>query len=117
VGRHYCGKYVSTRSGDPALKTAIDANCDDLRSRSIRCMSLTHVLFFSISTADFPSRLQHGGTNGMVLHTRFTKTSCLLIWMSDHYGDGWDTALLTVRAPDTSNDTFYPNCNQVRNSE
>jgi hypothetical protein len=28
--------------------------------------------------------------------------------------DGWDTAVLTVRAPDLTNDTFHPHCDQVR---
>ncbi len=33
--------------------------------------------------------------------------------MSDHFLDGWDTAVLTVRAPNTWNDTFHPHCHQV----
>ena len=45
--------------------------------------------------------------------SRFNNRSCLLIWMSDHFGEGWDSAVLTVRAPDVSNDTFYPHCDQV----
>lgn len=48
--------------------------------------------------------------------SRYHNRSCLLLWMSDHFGDGWDSAVLTVRAPDTSNDTFYPHCDQVDNN-
>jgi hypothetical protein len=32
--------------------------------------------------------------------------------MSDHFKDGWDTAVLTVIAPDQSNNTFAPHCDQ-----
>ena len=52
--------------------------------------------------------------NGTALiHSRYHNGSCLLLWMSDHFGDGWDTAVLTVRAPDTTNDAFHPHCDQV----
>jgi hypothetical protein len=60
-----------------------------------------------------------GGTllthyNGTTLiHSRYHNGSCLLLWMSDHYVDGWDTAVLTIRAPDSTNDTFHPHCDQV----
>merc|ERR1711998_385736 len=47
--------------------------------------------------------------NGTALiHSRYHNGSCLLLWMSDHFTDGWDTAVLTVRAPDTTNNTFHP---------
>lgn len=48
-----------------------------------------------------------------LIHSRYHNGSCLLLWMSDHYLDGWDTAVLTIRAPDTTNDTFHPHCDQV----
>lgn len=47
-----------------------------------------------------------------LIHSRYHNGSCLLLWMSDHFLDGWDTAVLTVRAPDTTNDTFHPHCDQ-----
>lgn len=50
---------------------------------------------------------------GVQIRSQFRNNSCLLLWMSDHYLDGWDTAVLTVRAPDTTNDTFHPHCDQV----
>ncbi|RYY84684.1 hypothetical protein EON63_08715 [archaeon] len=49
----------------------------------------------------------------MQMRTPYHNQSCLLLWMSDHFGDGWDTAVLTVRAPDLTNDTFHPHCDQV----
>jgi hypothetical protein len=52
--------------------------------------------------------------NGTALiHSRYHNGSCLLLWMSDHFTDGWDTAVLTVRAPDTTNNTFHPHCDQA----
>ena len=69
------------------------------------------------STFEHPE--MHGGMlfhkfrNTNLIHSRFHNGSCLLIWMSDHYLDGWDTLVLTVRAPDQSNDTFHPHCDQV----
>lgn len=57
--------------------------------------------------------LYSSGNNTQLIYSRYHNTSCLLIWMSDHFGDGWDTAVLTVRAPDLSNDTFHPHCDQV----
>ena len=53
------------------------------------------------------------GRNTIDIYTKFHNGSCLLIWMSDHFKDGWDIAVLTVMAPDKSNDTFFPGCNQV----
>lgn len=50
--------------------------------------------------------------NEIQIRTQFQNTSCLQIWMSDHFKDGWDTAVLTVIAPDQSNDTFAPHCDQ-----
>jgi len=61
----------------------------------------------------------HGGTlfhkfrNTNLIHSRFHNGSCLLLWMSDHFLDGWDSVVLTVRAPDTSKDVFHPHCDQV----
>lgn len=51
--------------------------------------------------------------NEVQLRTVYKNTSCLLIWMSDHFQDGWDTAVLTAVAPDLTNDTFQPHCDQV----
>ena len=51
--------------------------------------------------------------NEVQIRTQYRNHSCMVIWMSDHYRDGWDTAVLTVRAPDGSNDTFHPHCDQV----
>lgn len=46
--------------------------------------------------------------------SKYHNGSCMLLWMSDHFGDGWDSLVLTVRAPDTTNDSFSPRCDQVR---
>lgn len=51
--------------------------------------------------------------NEVQIRTRLHNQSCIKIWMSDHFLDGWDTAVLTVIAPDQSNDTFAPHCDQV----
>lgn len=51
--------------------------------------------------------------NEVQIRTRLQNYSCLRIWMSDHFLDGWDTAVLTVVAPDQTNDTFAPHCDQV----
>ncbi len=51
--------------------------------------------------------------NEVQVRTQFHYGSCLIIWLSDHFLDGWDTAVLTVRAPDLTNDTFHPHCDQV----
>lgn len=57
--------------------------------------------------------LLHGDNNGgVVQHSRFHNGSCLLLHLTDHRGDGWDTAILTLRAPDTSQDYFHPHCDQ-----
>ena len=68
----------------------------------------------------FRSPAQYGGSLAMAsnnktveLLSQFHNGSCLLLWLSDHFGDGWDTLVLTVRAPDTSNDSFSPMCSQV----
>ena len=57
--------------------------------------------------------LIHSAGTEIQLRTKFNNESCLRIWMSDHFLDGWDTAVLTVRAPDLTNDTFHPHCDQV----
>lgn len=49
----------------------------------------------------------------VTMRTQLHDESCLLLWLSDHILDGWDNAVLTVRAPDFTNDTFYPGCNQI----
>ena len=54
-----------------------------------------------------------GQQGGVQIRSQFRNGSCLLLWMSDHFLDGWDTAVLTVRAPDLSNDTFHPHCDEV----
>ena len=54
-----------------------------------------------------------GPHGGVQIRSQFRNDSCLRLWMSDHFLDGWDTAVLTVRAPDRSNDTFHPHCDQV----
>lgn len=59
------------------------------------------------------STLIHQVGLGIDMRTPFRNDSCLQLWMSDHYKDGWDTAVLTVRAPDLTNDTFHPHCDQV----
>ena len=56
--------------------------------------------------------LENNGTTA-IIKSRYRNDSCLLIWMSDHFLDGWDTAVLTVRAPDRTVDTFHPHCDQV----
>lgn len=57
--------------------------------------------------------LIHTAQNDIQIRRRMRNDSCLLIWLSDHFLDGWDTAVLTVRAPDLTNDTFHPHCDQV----
>lgn len=57
--------------------------------------------------------LLHGGHRNVQVRTEFNNGSCLVIWLSDHFKDGWDRAVLTVRAPDLTNDTFHPHCDQV----
>lgn len=55
-----------------------------------------------------------GSNNRTVeLLSKYHNGSCLLLWMSDHFGDSWDSLVLTVRAPDTTNDSFSPKCDQV----
>lgn len=56
--------------------------------------------------------LFYTGNNELVIRSQFRQSSCLLIWMADHFRDGWDSAVLTVRSPDKTNDTFYPHCNE-----
>jgi hypothetical protein len=53
------------------------------------------------------------GDNTIDIYTQFHNGSCLNIWMSDHFKDGWDIAVLTVMAPDKTNNTFHPHCDQV----
>ena len=53
------------------------------------------------------------GNHSIDMYTQYYPDSCLLLWASDHFGDGWDKAVLTVVAPDGSNDTFHPSCNQI----
>jgi hypothetical protein len=61
------------------------------------------------------SNLVHwaGPAGGVQIRSQYRNGSCLQIWMSDHFLDGWDTAVLTVRAPDLTNDTFHPHCDEV----
>lgn len=54
-----------------------------------------------------------GARNELQLRSKYRNDSCLLFWLSDHFLDGWDTAVLTMRAPDITNDTFHPHCDQV----
>lgn len=74
------------------------------------------------SLRNFSNPTIWGGTllfrarNEVQIRDKYHKNSCLLIWMSDHFKDGWDTAVLTVRAPDLTNDTFHPHCDQVNHS-
>lgn len=58
-----------------------------------------------------------GPIGGVQIRSQYRNGSCLRLWLSDHFLDGWDTALLTVRAPDLSNDTFHPHCDQVRTED
>eukprot|EP01042_Synura_sphagnicola_P002789 gene2789-3400_t len=39
-----------------------------------------------------------------------TNWSCLILSLGDQFGDGWDTAKLTVVAPDGSSDQYAPSC-------
>jgi hypothetical protein len=70
-------------------------------------------------STDFSNPTIWGGTllttneNEIQIRTQYRPDSCLRIWMSDHFLDGWDTAVLTVRAPDDTNNTFHPHCDQV----
>ena len=59
------------------------------------------------------SLMMESNNNTVELLSQFHNGSCLLLWLSDHFGDGWDTLVLTVRAPDTTNDSFSPRCDQV----
>ena len=71
------------------------------------------------SDAPFTEPSLHGGTlfhrfrDTTLIHSRFHNGTCLLLWMSDHFLDGWDSAVLTVRSPDKSEDKFHPHCDQV----
>lgn len=74
----------------------------------------------SLGEERYRSPSQFGGTlfmasnnNTIELQSKYHNGSCLLLWLSDHFGDGWDSLVLTVRAPDTTNDSFSPKCNQV----
>ena len=51
--------------------------------------------------------------NELMIYSNQLDNNCFIIGMSDHFNDGWDIAVLTVRAPDMSNDTFSPHCNQI----
>merc|ERR1711907_351866 len=59
------------------------------------------------------SQLIYKGEKSIDIYSQYNNRSCLLLWTSDHFGDGWDIAVLTVVAPDGSNDTFYPSCDQT----
>jgi hypothetical protein len=54
-----------------------------------------------------------GGNENAIIITQTRNDSCLRLYLSDQFLDGWDIAVLTVRAPDTTVDTFFPHCNQV----
>lgn len=63
---------------------------------------------------------QNGGTlfmasnnNTIEVLSNYHNGSCLLLWLSDHFGDSWDSLVLTVRAPDTTNNSFSPKCDQI----
>ena len=79
-----------------------DATVSDLRS-------LTDFQTLGASGGNLLS----GGLRNVQVRSQFHNGSCLVIWMSDHFKDGWDRAVLTVRAPDLTNDTFHPHCDQV----
>ena len=53
------------------------------------------------------------GKNSIDIYSQYYNGSCLMIWMSDHFKDGWDIAVLSVVAPDKSNNTYHPHCDQV----
>jgi hypothetical protein len=38
---------------------------------------------------------------------------CLMIYLEDHFGDGWDTAEFIVATPDGTHDYFSPACDDV----
>ena len=59
------------------------------------------------------SKLLYEGTASIDIYSQYNESSCMLLWASDHFGDGWDIAVLTVVAPDGTNDTYYPSCNQI----
>ncbi len=73
------------------------------------------------SSANISATAIYGGTilfakdesNNENIRTEYHNGSCILLWLSDHFLDGWDTAVLTVRAPDLTNDTFHPHCDQI----
>ena len=66
------------------------------------------------SPSQFGGTLFMGSNNNTVeLLSKYHNGSCLLLWLSDHFGDSWDSLVLTVRAPDTTNDSFSPKCDQV----
>jgi hypothetical protein len=71
------------------------------------------MLFHSDTTAS-AGQFDGGSDGEMVIYSQLHNESCLLFWMEDHFGDGWDTAVLSVRYElDGSNDTFHPHCDQV----
>lgn len=47
------------------------------------------------------------------IRSQLTYGSCLIIYLTDHFNDGWSGAVLTIRSPDGRNDTFAPGCNPV----
>lgn len=70
------------------------------------------------SKFDLPSQfgstlLMSSNDNTIEMLSQLHNGSCLLLWMSDHFGEGWDSLVLTVRAPDVTNDSFSPKCDQV----
>lgn len=69
-----------------------------------------------VSPSMWGGYLMHGAGphGGVQIRSQYRNDSCLVLWMSDHFADGWDSAVLTVRAPDRTNDSFHPHCDQVR---
>lgn len=97
--------------------TEVNASWDSDYSGYNGSANGTESLAYSLGELQNPmlwgGHLIHKFKDSNLIHSRVHNGSCLLIWMSDHFLDGWDSAVLTVRAPDTTNDTFHPHCDQV----
>ena len=100
-------------------------NPDGVSTTGYKTWSLQQIIQTSIApveneTPRYRAPAQYGGTLFMASNnktvevlSKYHNGSCLLIWLSDHFGDSWDSLVLTVRAPDTTNDSFSPKCDQV----
>jgi len=53
------------------------------------------------------------GINQLIIYSIYNNDSCIRLQLSDHFNDGWGIGVLTVRAPDITNDTFQPVCGQA----